>query len=75
MTVMRVDFTNERSEVIGQAFLNDDGSIRFEGFATKIGDTLVVGPRGEKTPEDGAEYLYALPFTFRNAYCHAVLVQ
>lgn len=71
---MQVDFCDETDTVIGQAFLEEDGTLRLEGMAANIGDTLVIGPNGPKTPEDGADYLRALPFTFRNAYCHAVLV-
>jgi hypothetical protein len=72
---MRVDFCNENDEVIGQAFLDDDGTIRTEGYASKIDDVFVAGPDGEKTPADGAAYLEALPFAFRSPYLRACLVR
>lgn len=73
---MRVDFCNENDSVVGQVSLDDHGSLRFEGCAIGIeAGTAVIGPDGLKTPEDGEDYLYALPFTFRNAYMHACLVR
>jgi hypothetical protein len=72
---MRVDFCDENDAVIGQAILDDDGTLRLEGCATKISGVFVVGEDGqEATPEDPEAYLRALPSAFRSPYLHASLV-
>jgi hypothetical protein len=35
------------------------------------GSLKAIGPEGLKLPEDGEEFIEALPWTFRNAYCWA----
>lgn len=72
---MRVDFCDENDAVIGQAFLEDDGTLRLEGVAEKISDVFVVDEDGrEATPEDPETYLRSLPSAFRSPYLHASLV-
>ena len=79
---MRVEFLrltkDAAPEVAGEATLDDDGQVVFGPGLEKVARRVVVKPGQPDhrlVPEDGEEYLRALPFNWRGTYFWAQVVE
>ena len=72
---MRVEL-HSSTGLLGIVDLDRKGRVRFGKGTAFVKEVAIVQPNvGRRLgPEDGEEYLKALPYAFRNPYCWAELI-